>query len=57
MHQWASGEIFPGAGQRRNFAYPFQAADDAMQTDLILKPVLIFEGQISNLCCSLFSFL
>jgi len=33
VHPWASAEIFPG-GQRRNFAYPFQVVDDAMQTDV-----------------------
>jgi len=31
---WASAEIFPGEGQHRNFAYPFQVADDAMQMDV-----------------------
>jgi len=29
MRPWASREILPGR-QRRNFAYPFQVADDAM---------------------------
>jgi len=29
----ASAVIFPG-GQRRHFAYTFQFADDAMQTDV-----------------------
>jgi len=29
---WASAITFPG-GQRRHFAYTFQVADDAMQTD------------------------
>jgi len=31
---WASAEIFPGGGQRRNFAHPFQVANDAMQMDV-----------------------
>jgi len=30
---WASAVIFP-EGQRRHFAYTFQVADDAMQTDV-----------------------
>ena len=32
-HPWASAEIFP-RGQRRNFACPFQVADNAMQIDV-----------------------
>jgi len=33
MHPWAFAENFP-RGQRRNFAYPFQVADDAMWMDV-----------------------
>jgi len=32
--QWTSAEIFPGWRQRRNFGYPLQVADDAMQMDV-----------------------
>jgi len=31
---WASAEPFPGGGQRQNFAYPIQVADDAMKMDV-----------------------
>jgi len=31
---WASAEIFPGGGQSRHFAYPFQVVDDATQIDI-----------------------
>jgi len=31
---WVCAEIFPGGGQRRHFAYHFQVADNAMQTDV-----------------------
>jgi len=35
LHPWTSAaEIFPGWGQRGNFTYPFQVADDAMQMDV-----------------------
>jgi len=34
VHPWASAEIFTGVRQRRNFTYPFQVADDAMQMDV-----------------------
>jgi len=33
MHSLASAGFFSG-GQRQNFAYPFQAAHDAMQMDV-----------------------
>jgi len=33
VHPWASAETFPG-GKRRNFAYPLQVANDAMQMDI-----------------------
>jgi len=33
VHPWASAEIFQGR-KRRNFAYPFQVADDAVQMDV-----------------------
>jgi len=33
VHPWASAEIL-SVGQRRNFAYSLQVADDAMQMDV-----------------------
>ena len=37
---WASAEIFPSLGQRPDFAYPFQVADDAMQMEVHETPYL-----------------
>jgi len=34
MGNWASAEIFPGGGQSRHFAYPFQISDNATQMDV-----------------------
>jgi len=34
---WASAEIFPGWGQSRHFAYPFQYVGDATQMDVYKK--------------------
>ena len=53
VHPWTSAEIFPGWGQRRNIAYTFQVADDAMQVDvhktLYPSTPLVFAGWTSVL--------
>jgi len=59
---WASAEIFPGGEKRRNFVYPVQVADDAMQVD-VHKTLYHFhphyfvlvEPQFSIFCLKIFS--
>jgi len=47
---WTSAEIFPGGGQSRHFAYPFQFVGDATQMD-VHKKCPMLRQQLHKVFC------